>query len=93
MEHYRIAIGLRLPQLNNMPDTPTHICRHSRKIQSAKSWDGSKAERRGDLGIDQRDTMKNIIRAPSAPSSELSCEVPIVLSHCFLSFLSPELFI
>ncbi|KAK7484126.1 hypothetical protein BaRGS_00024615 [Batillaria attramentaria] len=66
MEHYRIAIGLTSPHLTTMPESP-HI-RRRREIQSAKPWDGDKVERRGALGMDQKDVLSSTMRAPSAPS-------------------------
>ncbi|KAL8576950.1 hypothetical protein ACOMHN_024226 [Nucella lapillus] len=66
MEHYRIAIGLTSPSLHAMPDSP--YVRRRRQTQSAKPWDGDKIERRGALGVEQREATITVLRAPSAPA-------------------------
>lgn len=66
MEHYRIAIGLMSPTLTSMPASPR--IRRRRETQSAKSWDGDKVQRRGDMGVEQKDVLSSTLRAPSAPS-------------------------
>ncbi|XP_076447540.1 uncharacterized protein LOC143284598 isoform X2 [Babylonia areolata] len=67
MEHYRIAIGLSSPHLHAMPESPR--VRRRRQTQSAKPWDGDKIERRGTLGLEQKEVTINVMRAPSAPSA------------------------
>jgi hypothetical protein len=66
MEHYRIAIGLQSPSLTLMSDSPR--IRRRRQTQSAKALDGDKLQRRGMLGVEQKEAPGVSVRAPSAPS-------------------------
>ena len=56
------------PHLHSMPESP--YVRRRRQTQSAKPWDGDKLERRGALGVEQKEATSKTLRAPSAPSGE-----------------------
>lgn len=67
MEHYRLAVGLSSPHLQNVRETPTYSI-SSRNVKSAKTSDYQLMIRRAILGVeDFEETPRKKSRIPSAP--------------------------
>jgi len=67
MEHYRLAVGLTSPHLQNVRETPAYSIK-SRSIKSAKTSDYQLMIRRAILGVEEFDEIpKKKNRIPSAP--------------------------